>query len=510
MNLNPDPFASHASTRTALWLAGLVLLCSAYFLPRYTDWDQNSRFDLALALATHGTVAIDNYHWNTGDIDYAFGHYYSIMAPGQALSAVPLAWTVKTLVEATAGRNVGQNIGLKRTWRTTYGYYVLLLYLECVLTAGIPATLLVLLFFWFLGYFSESLWNRALLSLAFGLGTMIFPYAQVMYSHVPATALLFAAFVLLYVVSMQRPPRGPGSAWLQAHPAVAVLLAGLAMGAAEVYEYPAAVIGILLFAYAAVTLPRRYLPWIVLGALPGIIIVGVYDLVAYHNPFLTGYSGHSVLWKGKLAHGIGGSTWPPSWSAIQGLTISHYRGLFFLSPMLLLAFPGIALWAKRGGHEWLLFLSIPVFYTLAISTSPFWFAGSTVGPRYLIPVLPFLCVPIILVLEEVRRGWQRLVVYCLMVVSALNVWVQTLGAGGYPRETAHDPLLTVSLPGFLHDHLPLNLGSLLLAPVTGAYSKATLIPLACILGLWTYLTSRRIQADRREKALGHEEMVGTA
>lgn len=477
----------------AWWLAGFLLLCFTYFLPRFDDWDQNSRFDMALALVNTGSPIIDSYHWNTGDITYVNGHYYSIMAPGQALATVPAAWGVRSLATALSGSHVAASIGLKRTWQATFGYYVLLLYLACILTVALPAVGLVLLVFWFLGYFSQSIADRLIVSLVLGIGTMVFPYAQVLYSHVPAAALLFAGFVLVYVSAGARPPRGPISAWFGRNPGAAMVLAGLALGAAEVYEYPAAVVAVPIGLYGLYRHPFRHMVWLALGALPGILVVGGYDLLVYHNPFMSGYSAHSVLWKEKLGHGIGGSTWPPKPGALWGMTFSPYRGVFFLSPVLLAGLPGLVLWARRRDIESVLFATIPVLYLIAISLSPFWFAGSTVGPRYLIPTLPFLSVPVIFVLQSSRRAVIRPVVAALGVLSVVNVWLQTIGNGGFPKQTVHDPLFQTGIPGFLHDHLPLSVGAILLAPFHAGSTKTALVPLLCALAIWSFRAARRYQ-----------------
>src|SRR5229473_3183740 len=76
------------TTRLAL-LAGGLLASYAYFY-QAGGWNQNSRFDLVLALVQRGTVRIDAYSDNTGDKTVFDGHVYSDKAPGQALAAVPL------------------------------------------------------------------------------------------------------------------------------------------------------------------------------------------------------------------------------------------------------------------------------------------------------------------------------------------------------------------------------------------------------------------------------------
>jgi hypothetical protein len=496
--------SSVSALRIGIWLAGLALFCFVYFLPRWHDWNQDARLDMTMALVNHGTIAINAYQWNTKDDDFFHGHYYSNKAPGQSLVGVPVYAVYKALLSLPPVRRAVDSIERDSAWKLALQDggdrfippkldFALLQYVESIVTVAIPAVLLLVLFYWFLGYFSNSLFNRALLTLALGLATMIFPYAQLFYSHIPAAALLFAGFVLVYIATVRSPKLALG---LTIAPGVEVprfashrlqttfliFFAGLALGAAVVFEYPAIIISALICIYALLRLPRRLWPYLVLGTVPGILTVMGYDYTAYHNPFVTGYSEHSLIWK-QEAEGIGGFTWPPHWDAIKGMSVSRYRGLFFLSPFLLLAFPGYVLWSRRSGYEWLLFLAAPVAFFFAIAMYWGWFAGEAVGPRYLIPMLPFLTLPIIFVLDRVRSWPGRLAIYALVAISVVNIWVETLGSRAYPHSYTMNPLFTYSLPALARGEVPLNLGTF-----AGLNGLPSLLPLAALLLIWSVAT----------------------
>src|SRR5260221_6695662 len=68
----------------------MLLGCYVYFLPRWGDWNVNSRFDLTRALVDDHSIAIDRYVSNTGDYAVYGGRYYSDKAPGLALVGVPV------------------------------------------------------------------------------------------------------------------------------------------------------------------------------------------------------------------------------------------------------------------------------------------------------------------------------------------------------------------------------------------------------------------------------------
>jgi hypothetical protein len=167
------------------------------------------------------------------------------------------------------------------------------------------------------------------------------------------------------------------------------------------------------------------------------------------------------------------------------MSFSPYRGIFFLSPFLLLALPGARLWRRRGGLEWLWCLAVPGAYFLAISAISFWYAGSSVGPRYLVPVIPFLALPVIFVLDAVQHRRARFLAYGLMLLSGIAVWLEAAAERPFPRMEWINPLFDHALPSLVHGPVALSVGGLLLAPWTGMYSPWTLLPLAAFLALWS-------------------------
>jgi hypothetical protein len=318
-----------------------------------------------------------------------------------------------------------------------------------------------------------------LLTIALGLGTSVFAYSQVFYPHVPDAALLFAAFVIVYVMSHPEDVKASRARWLAAHPAAGLLLCGFALGLAVLYDHTTAIIAAFIGLYAVLRVPIPRLGFLVAGAVPCLLVAGVYDLAAYHNATVTGYN--------VYGSGIAGSdsSWPPAGYGLFGLTFSPYRGLFFLSPFLLLAVPGLVLWARRGGWEWLVCAAAPAAFIVAISTVSFWHGGVAAGPRYLVPVIPFIALPVAFVLRSLGSGWRRRAVYGLMGLSVLLTWIETVGGRGYPPVHVPNPLVSYSIPALLHGRLPLSLGTILVEPLAGLNSLWSLFPLALVLLAWS-------------------------
>ena len=321
-----------SSRRAAIWLAGLSLACFVYFLPRWSSYNEDARIDMVLSIVDRGVVNIDPYHLNTGDEDKFKGHFYSNKAPGQSLVGVPVYAAFKLATSLGPIRSLVDDMERSSAWHGALNDaaclqpvpgdycrfvtrpkldFAMLQYLEAVLTVAIPSTLMLLLFFWFLGFFSESLFNRTILTGALGLGTMVFPYSQLFFSHVPAAALDLAGFVLVFCVI-----RGLGGdarvpSWIRTNPALAITLAGLSLGLSIVFEYPATIVVVLVGLYALLQMPRRLVALLIAGAIPPVLVVMAYNFSAFHNPFTTGYGCNEVKFKGEC-QGIAGFTWPPS------------------------------------------------------------------------------------------------------------------------------------------------------------------------------------------------------
>lgn len=486
-------YPSIRSRWVALWLAGILFVSFAFFLPHW-DWNQTARLDTTVALVNHNTVAIDRYQANTGDKDFYAGHYYSGKSPGQSLIGVPIYAAYKGFL--TLKGNPPADTADDDASR----------YVEILLTCGIPATLLLLLFFWFLGYFSTSVFNRAVLTLALGLATNIFAYAQNLFGHVPVTTLLFGGFVLVWILTHEDASRGKVSHWLKCRPTFTACLAGFAFGMAFLFEYPPVLIAILIGIYALTRLPLRLLVLMVVGALPPLLVVLGYDYAAYHNPLTLGYtSGASVLFKGAQTQGFGGLVWPPKPEAMWGMSFSPYRGLFFLSPFLLLALPGFWLWRRKGGWEWLLCLAIVIIFFFTMTMYVVWDGGVVVGPRFLVPILPFLALPTIFVLDGLSRMGSRQVLQTALqglaagffLLSLLNVWAETIGGRAilFPPENNYNPLFTVNLPALARGEIYPNRGINL-----GLSGGASLLPLLLFLVVWTVTVVAVGALVRREMA----------
>ena len=81
---------------TGAWMrrhaAVLAIACVGFgwaFVIHTMGWAQLAHFSEVRALS-HGEKTIDRWHWETGDVAYIDGHYYSVKSPGMAALSVPL------------------------------------------------------------------------------------------------------------------------------------------------------------------------------------------------------------------------------------------------------------------------------------------------------------------------------------------------------------------------------------------------------------------------------------
>ena len=474
-----------ARGRPEVLLFCLLLLCYAYFVPRWADWNQNARFDLTLAMVEERSFSIDSYYANTGDYAVFRGRHYAGKAPGTSFLAVPSNMLFKGFLSLPGIRQQLQaragNAAFQSTLReggsglqANKVEFAAGLYVSTLFTVGVPAALLWVLVFRFLRRYSQQVRWRLLAVLGLGLGTLAFPYASVLYGHVPSAFLLFTAFYLL--VQIRREERSTHYLWL----------VGFLLGFAVITEFPTALGAGVLFCYAASSLRgRRGLAQIVAGALPPAMLLAFYNYACYGSPFTTGYRYLALFPQQAQSSLLGFSL--PRWHALWGITFSSFRGLFFSSPFLLLTVPGCwFLWRRREWRaECVASICLVGAYVVLISGWDDWQGGFAVaGPRHLIPALPFMALPVLAAFEAARaRIWLRRVVAALLALSLVVVFIQVAGGQDFAPAEVRNPLVDFFWPRFLAGDINRNLGMVLHLPRWYSLAPLVVAGTALLMGL---------------------------
>lgn len=473
-----------------LWLFLLLLTCFAYFFPRWADWGQNSKLDLTMAIVDQGTFAIDDYSHNTGDYALYKGHHYSDKAPGTAFLGVPFyavfkAVTSSSLLDRLITR-LSTNAALAATLQEKGTgllrekvYFAMALSFVTFFTVSIPSAALGVILYHFLGRFTAKPWLRLLLVLAYALATVAYPFSMTLNGRQIVAGLTFAAFYLIY--QYRRREVGANTLWI----------VGFLMGWAIITDYPVGLILVGLFIYAFFSAPdKRHLIRLVLAGIPPVTLAAWYNYRCFDTPLPVGYF-YSELYTDLHYTGFLSLSFP-TLSALYGLTFSPFRGLFYLSPFLLLAVPGFWLMGHDRTHRaefWLCLWAVSSFFWFN-SSSAMWWGGFSVGPAYLVPMVPYLMVPIAYVASSMWQwGWGKLAFGVLLVWSWLVTWAETIAGQSFPDLTPN-PLLAISLPCLAAGDIARNWG--MLFHLAGF---ASLIPLAVAAALMLSVLLRLERSD---------------
>ncbi len=407
--------------RFEVLLLALVAVVALSPVDHVSDPDA-SRLCLSQALA-HGRLTISPCIGWSVDFARFDGRIYSDKAPGMSALSIPA-------VEAIGIRppNTWSNNGELPVWGvhilTTGVFFVLIAAAVGRVAEGLAP-----------GFGAPAL-------VTFAIGTMTGALSESSFGHVPAGALAFFAFLLL--------GRGRGR------------LAGLLAGFAVVVEYETAAIGVILACYAALA-GRRALAGYALGALPPLLLLAAYDWAAFGSPFHLSYRyvGDQAFVPGQSSGLFGINL--PTWHAVR-LVFAGDRGLLVACPVLVAAAAGLVLLARRYRAEAIVCGAVAAVFVVANCGYFLPYGGSSPGPRFLTPMLPFLAVGLGPAFARWRVATAALATASIVAMTALTltwaasmpypgtVWRQllhVLGEGGsspLARELANN-VLTWAGPG---------------------------------------------------------------
>lgn len=380
----------------------LLFFGAAYFRHPIQYDNSLSRLFLVSAVVDDGTLAIDAHAADTVDLSQAGGHSYSNKAIGASLAAVPFYYALRHWTP------VGGDAPLSPRAR----------YLLILLVSALPFALsgvLVRRVARILGANDAAALEA---SLAYGLGTIAWLHSSLFSGHQLAAAMGLLA--LDRILSKRN-----------------LALAGAAAGYAVLSDFTAVIIaaGLAAFFLTGKLSPRQKLSFF-LGLVCVLSLLPAYNLACFGNPFSVSYShlSHPEFAAGA-SHGLLGFGLPQLSPLLQ-LLFSPARGLFFIMPVLLLAPTG--LWAIRRRREAPFLAGIIVVYVVALSGFYGWHGGWSFGPRYLVPALPFLAVPIAF---SPDRRWFR----PLLLLSFLQVGVAQIGVPDV-TEWIRNPLRETIIP----------------------------------------------------------------
>jgi hypothetical protein len=385
------------SRATALGVVVIAAIGLAWAMPLASVGCAQSAHYAATQSIADGHPYIDRYANTTCDLVRANGHYYAAKGPALELWSAPFYLLLHSLGAVPANPNAHlrypdamAGIPLRAIWQI--GLWAVVL----------PAIGLLLLVRRAVEWIEPGLGTAAAAIL--GLATLVLPFSTLLFAHVPAAAFAFLSFCLLY--------RGRHVAG-----------AGAAAGLAVAIDLPLAIPAVLLGLYAARQSPRiRQLAVFAAGGVIGLLPLFVFDTWAFGNPLRLAYAGTPGQgaaggWQATGFFGQG----VPSFRILVELLLSQ-RGLLVLTPVVAAGAAGCALLWRRGLRSEAALVGalvvVELVWNSARHPTAFALGGWVPGPRFLIPLLPFL---VFALAPALRRAPATVGALALISATAMTI-----------------------------------------------------------------------------------------
>jgi hypothetical protein len=392
--------ARHPQQRDRALALGVGLFLFAVYLLSYRGGfhsvDEVSMFAVTESLVKFGQFNTDQIAWTQWTTSQSEaqgffgvdGHVYSKKGVATSLAMAPLYW----LGLAIPGLGMLQTASLFNA-------------LVTALTAALLYRLVRRL-----AYRQSIAMGIALL---YGLATIAWVYAKYLFSE-PLAALLLLGTTYFLVCFGQE-----AGAW---RAVLAGLLAGLAVATRANNLFLVPIFGLYLLAtswrlstitnkspalsFQHLAASLRPLAYYLLGLIPPALLLMGYNWVRAANPLQTGYD--LTLFSSNF------------WLGLYKLLFSPLRGFLIYSPILILSLPGVIWLWKQHRAEAALILGVT---GVTLGLFSIWASGEGLswGSRFLIPVIPFLCLALAPVLTRAFAG-SKVLILLLVAVGGVSLF----------------------------------------------------------------------------------------
>ena len=255
------------------------------------------------------------------------------------------------------------------------------------------------------------------MALVAGFATPLAHYAKTFFAE-PLAGLALVAFLLALVRATRR-ERGTAWWWV----------AGFALGVAVLAKIAHAVLlvpgGLLVVGVLWRRAQRgetattaweiaRPAGVFALGVCLPLAVIAVYDVARFGDPFETGYADEVARWT------------TPFFEGLFGLLVSPGKGLLWFAPIVLLSLAAGPRFARRFPLESGFVAASLLALLLLYARWYMWEGGWCWGPRFLVPVIPLLVLPVGAWLASGSRSVVQRTAFAIVIAASVGVQVSGL------------------------------------------------------------------------------------
>ena len=424
----------------------------------YSSSMSNSNSALAASIVNEGRFEIDTYHRTTVDVALYNGHYYSGMNPGISFISVPFYAAGKAIFYLFPDKYVdffyekidayGESLpvdfyGNKKkisnylpdlNKKQALEHIFISTFILPTFTTTLFSALSALFLYLILKKFTNNEKIRMLITLLYAFGTLIFPLSTEFFQRPIAVAFTFAAFFILFKIKHKE--------IRQTH--TALFAAGLLAGLSVWFDYYHIIAAGLLFIYL-LTFNIKYknfnlsaLLEYIIAVLISVLLILLYNYVAFDNPFSTPYSYRIIV--DYHISGLSQIQLP----SIQ--TIIRLFEFFLYSPIVLFALYGLYKAISKKDDYYHEALGVGIFFILtfiyatflAITYLPY---SPSSHKRYMLPIVPYLMIFLSYAITNKRiLNKKSKIKGIVLIIGIISVFFNWTAAqyGGHQALTQYD------------------------------------------------------------------------
>jgi hypothetical protein len=350
-------------------------------------------YSLTESLVERGSIALE-----TGAVGYRRGHdgrMYSWFGIGQSVYNIPFY---------LAGRGARDAFGL------TFGKSDTIPKAAVAMGSTVPAAGCAAVLFLFAWRLTRALRPSLVAAFALAFGTILWPYARFGF-NLPLAAFLVvsATYQVWRGVREGRMPR--------------LLAGGLLLGCAFLtrHELPFLILPLFIWvvteSWPEVRRVARNAAAVSVGFAPCLMAWFAYNAVRFGHPLDTGQhiAGQSSIQMLQSPLTMFGQSMSES---LAGLLFSPSTSVFLYSPLVVLGLLSFAVMVRHDRTTTALLTAQILLHFLFLAAAGNWFAGRAYGSRYLVTVIPLVCIPLVYWFRDTGNV-ARKAGYAILAVSVL-------------------------------------------------------------------------------------------